>query len=233
MFLEASCPPCQSTEACVPLWMKESYLILCHKLSCGYILNVIWRENGENMWMCNNNNNNNNNNIREHWIQHITFAAQTNAADTHTAWRRHNTFSTRTHSVTPSVTIPSLLSNWQQRLTTTTTTTATTTTAAAFYHLLPQQQLLLLLILQLQPLPLLLSLLLVVIHRIISHSAQEKSKQKKLLNYINFKTIPGYFYIGSEIWRNIARIFFHLINHMCLIHYHQLPEKHTSDCVYF
>ena len=37
------------------------------------------------MWMCNNNNNNNNNNIREHWIQHITFAAQTNAADTHTA----------------------------------------------------------------------------------------------------------------------------------------------------
>jgi len=25
---------------------------------------------------------------REHWMQRITFAAETNAADTHTAWRR-------------------------------------------------------------------------------------------------------------------------------------------------
>jgi len=34
---------------------------------------------------------------REYWIQRITFAAETNVADTHTAWqrdaKRHNTFS--------------------------------------------------------------------------------------------------------------------------------------------
>jgi len=36
---------------------------------------------------------------REHWIQHITFAAKTKAADTHTVWQRyaerHNTLSAR------------------------------------------------------------------------------------------------------------------------------------------
>jgi len=36
---------------------------------------------------------------REHWIQRITFAAETNAADTHTAWqtdtKQHNIFSAR------------------------------------------------------------------------------------------------------------------------------------------
>jgi len=36
---------------------------------------------------------------REQWIQRITFAAETNAVDTHTAWQRdaerHNTFAKR------------------------------------------------------------------------------------------------------------------------------------------
>ena len=39
---------------------------------------------------------------REHWIRRITFAAETNAADTHT----HTQHDSVTPSVTPSVTIP-------------------------------------------------------------------------------------------------------------------------------
>jgi len=47
--------------------------------------------------------------IREHWIQSITFAAKTNAADTHTAQQCH------CNKQILSDTIPSPLTQWQRR----------------------------------------------------------------------------------------------------------------------
>jgi len=55
-----------------------------------------------------------------------------------------------------------------------------------------------------------------------------EEKNTKLHGHLDI-TVPGHFYIGGEIWRNVACIFLHLIDYVCFIHYHQLPDKHISQ----